>query len=129
MHTDLETALRYAPIIHFDRNDPIPPRAVGYTVFRSPRKSASFPKREVKLPRGAAFTVEYAYYFDYDIGHMYDLEHIWVTIDGQGRLIAAQASFHGKYLVVINMQPTPRDSQADIVLNQKIGEVFNSIRV
>lgn len=37
--------------------------------------------------------------------------------------------FHGKYLVVINMQPTPRDSQADIVLNQKIGEVFNSIRV
>lgn len=32
--------------------------------------------------------------------------------------------FQGKYLVVINMQPTPRDKQADIVINQKIGEVF-----
>ena len=98
MHTDLETALRYAPIVHFDRNDPIPPRAVGFTVFRSPRKSASFPKRAVKLPRGAAFTVEYAYYFDYDIGHMYDLEHVWVTVREDGGVMDAQGSFHGKFL-------------------------------
>ena len=98
MHTDLETALRYAPIVHFDRNDPIPPRAVGYTVFRSPRKSASFPKRAVELPRGAAFTVEYAYYFDYDIGHMYDLEHVWVTVREDGGVMDAQGSFHGKFL-------------------------------
>lgn len=32
--------------------------------------------------------------------------------------------FKGKYLVVVNMQPTPRDQQADIVINGKIGEVF-----
>ena len=37
--------------------------------------------------------------------------------------------FTGKYLVVINMQPTPRDKQADIVINQKIGEVFSQIEV
>ncbi|MBR4515361.1 MAG: NAD-dependent protein deacylase [Lachnospiraceae bacterium] len=32
--------------------------------------------------------------------------------------------FHGKYLVVINMAPTPRDKSADIVINDKIGQVF-----
>lgn len=35
--------------------------------------------------------------------------------------------FNGKYLVVVNMAPTPRDSQADIVLNKKIGEVFSQL--
>lgn len=32
--------------------------------------------------------------------------------------------FKGKYLVVINMAPTPRDRNADIVINERIGEVF-----
>ena len=32
--------------------------------------------------------------------------------------------FRGKYLVVINMAPTSRDSQADIVIKEKIGQVF-----
>ena len=35
--------------------------------------------------------------------------------------------FSGKYLVVVNMAPTPRDSHADIVINQKIGEVFSQL--
>lgn len=35
--------------------------------------------------------------------------------------------FHGKYLVVINMASTPRDAQADILINDKIGEVFSKI--
>ena len=35
--------------------------------------------------------------------------------------------FRGKYLVVINMAPTPRDSQADIVIKQKIGEAFSQL--
>ena len=35
--------------------------------------------------------------------------------------------FHGKYLVVINMAPTPRDKSADIVINEKIGEVFKQL--
>lgn len=37
--------------------------------------------------------------------------------------------FKGKYLVVINMQPTPRDAHADIVINGKIGEVFSQITI
>jgi len=35
--------------------------------------------------------------------------------------------FRGKYLVVVNMAPTPRDSHADIVIQQKIGEVFSQL--
>ncbi len=32
--------------------------------------------------------------------------------------------FSGKYLVVINMSPTSRDAHADIVIKEKIGQVF-----
>jgi hypothetical protein len=55
----------------------------------------------VNVPDSAAFTVEYAYYFDYDIEHMYDLEHIWVTVGKNGDALSAEASFHGKYLVLL----------------------------
>jgi NAD-dependent deacetylase len=37
--------------------------------------------------------------------------------------------FTGKYLVVINMSPTNRDVMADIVIKEKIGEVFSEITV
>ncbi len=101
MSADLQAALDYAPVIHFDERETIPLRAVGYTVFRETEKSASFPGRFVKVPDEAAFTVEYAYYFDYDIEHMYDLEHIWVTVGKDGGALSAEASFHGKYLVLL----------------------------
>ena len=96
--TDLELARAYLPIIHFDRAETIPLRAVGYTVFREGRRSESFPKRAVDVPPGAAFVIEYACYWDYDIQHMYDLEHIWVTVGPDGAPIHAEGSFHGKYL-------------------------------
>ncbi|MBR3017038.1 MAG: hypothetical protein IKH57_08170 [Clostridia bacterium] len=99
--TDLDLALRHAPIIHYDAADTIPLRAVGWTVFHETAPSRSFPGRKVEVGPGAAFTVEYACYFDYDIGHMYDLEHVWVTIDREGRPMAAEGSFHGKYLSIL----------------------------
>lgn len=99
--TEREIALRYAPIIHFDRNETIPLRAVGYTVFRKTERSRSFPRRMVNVPENAALVVEYAYYWDYDIDHMYDLEHIWVTVDHAGHVMASEGSFHGKYLTLL----------------------------
>ena len=96
--TDLETARRYTPVLHFDRAEPIPLRAVGYTVFRETSVSRSFPKRTVKVPQEAECTVEYAFYFDYDIEHMYDLEHIWITVGKDGKVLNAEGSYHGKYL-------------------------------
>lgn len=35
--------------------------------------------------------------------------------------------FHGKYLIVINKSPTPRDHQADLLIPEAIGEVFAKI--
>ena len=35
--------------------------------------------------------------------------------------------FKGKYLVVINMSPTSRDTNADILINEKIGKVFSML--
>ncbi len=37
--------------------------------------------------------------------------------------------FRGKHLVVINMAETNRDAQADIVIRERIGEVFDQIQV
>lgn len=37
--------------------------------------------------------------------------------------------FNGKYLVVINMDKTPRDQYADIVINDKIGRVLSQIKI
>jgi len=35
--------------------------------------------------------------------------------------------FKGKYLVVINMDPTSKEIKADLVIQEKIGEVFSSL--
>ena len=96
--TEREIAEKYSPILHFDRAETIPLRAVGYTVFHKTQVSRSFPRRTVQVPRGAACTVEYALYWDYDIEQMYDLEHVWVTVSEDGSVMDVQGSFHGKYL-------------------------------
>lgn len=42
--------------------------------------------------------IEYAFYYDFDIQHLYDLEHVFVRIDGEGRISGVLGSFHGKFL-------------------------------
>ena len=89
---DKRLALKYAPILHFDRDETIPLQKVGYTVFREERSSDSFPRRTVK-PDFCGLVIEYALFWDYDIQHMYDLEHIWVWVSPNGRVTKAEASF------------------------------------
>lgn len=60
---------------------------------------------------------------------VYHISHADMLIIGGTSLAVYPAAgmidyFQGKYLVVINMAPTPRDSFADIVINDKIGRVF-----
>ncbi len=89
-------AARYAPIILFDRNEPFLPLAVGYTIFRHSAPSPSFP-RDVTLQPGEVLAIEYAIWWDWDIGHLYELEHVWVFVDAQGRVTRVEASSHGGY--------------------------------
>ena len=96
---DRALAVKYAPIIHFDVAETIPLQRVGYTVFRSGRRSDAFPKREV-TPEMDGFVIEYALFWDYDIQHMYDLEHLWVWVGAEGKVTRAEGSFHGRYLTL-----------------------------
>jgi len=93
-------AARYAPIILFDLHEPFLPLAAGYTLFRADAPSPSFP-RVITLdasdrPR-AQLAIEYAIWWDWDIQHLYELEHAWVYLDAAGRVIHAEASWHGGF--------------------------------
>ncbi len=91
---DYALARRHAPRIRFDTREPFLPLAVGYTVFRENGHSPSFP-RSITLPPNAAYGVEYAIWWDWDIQHLYELEHIWVYLDASEAVVSADASWHG----------------------------------
>jgi glycerophosphoryl diester phosphodiesterase len=101
--SDHALALRHAPCIRFDAREPFLPSVVGYTVFRENAPSPSFP-REVILPANAACTIEYAVWWDWEIQHLYELEHIWVYLDADERVVAADASWHGRYHAMVDEQ-------------------------
>jgi len=91
-----ELVFRYLPLLHFDRHEPFLPLVVGYTLFRGDAPSPSFP-RPVILPPGATLAIEYAIWWDWDIQHLYELEHVWVYVDPAGRIVKVEASWHGAY--------------------------------
>jgi glycerophosphoryl diester phosphodiesterase len=86
--------------LQFDAREPFLPTAVGYTVFRESAPSPSFPRR-IELVEAehspAALAIEYAIWWDWDIQHLYELEHAWVYLDAQGQVVRAEASWHGGY--------------------------------
>jgi len=84
---------RHLPVLLLDAREPYRPTHAGYTVFRTPGQSPS--SKFLIEPRGAV-TIEYAIWYDWDIGHLYDLEHVWVHLDGAGEVVAVEASAHGR---------------------------------
>jgi hypothetical protein len=95
---DLQLARRYAPILSFDENEPFLPVRIGVTVLRSAGASPSFPRSFAFDDDRLDAVVEYAIYWDYDITHLYDLEHVWVFVGKDGSVLDCEGSFHGKYL-------------------------------
>jgi hypothetical protein len=96
MTPEARLAAEYAPAIMLDLNEPFFPRWVGYSVLEASGPSPSF-RRDLKVPTGGS-TIEYAVYWDWDIGHYYDLEHAWVYIGADGEVADCEGSFHGRYL-------------------------------
>jgi len=95
-------AARYAPILLFDAHEPFFPVTAGYTILRRSGPSPSFKQGyEIELtPEGqppASLAIEYAIWWDWDIGHLYELEHAWVYVDDEGQVVRAEASWHGDY--------------------------------
>lgn len=101
---DLALALRHAPIVWFDDAEPFLPQAVGYAVLRRPTHSPTFERfLHLRVPGGmtAAAVIEYAIWTDWDIGHLYELEHVWSYVDADGRLLHAEASWHGEWVPLL----------------------------
>lgn len=98
MKMDVELLDRYSPIIYFDKKEPFFPVLVGVTIIKEACQSPSMLKRYITFdPSQVSFVIEYAIYFDYDIVHMYELEHFWVYVGHEGEVVHAEASYHGDY--------------------------------
>lgn len=93
--SDLALAVRLAPVIRFAANEPFLPSKVGITVFDAPGRSPSAPL-EVTFEPGVVRAVEYAIWWDWDIQHLYELEHVWLKLDAEGAVVGVDASAHGK---------------------------------
>ena len=92
--SDLDLVRRYAPIVYFDAAEPFLPLYIGYTVLRATGPSPSFP-RYIALESPAVLAIEYAIWWDWDIQHLYELEHAWVFVDSAGEVVRVESSQHG----------------------------------
>ena len=95
-----DLAALYAPVIYFNQKEPFFPLVAGYTIFRGDAQSPSFPRRiELAAPghEPAALAIEYAIWWDWDIQHLYEIEHTWTYVGQDGRVVFADASWHGGY--------------------------------
>lgn len=95
MTADDALAARHSPVLMLDAHEPYPPGVMGYTLFREAGQSPS--SKFFVTPRGTV-TLEYAIWYDWDIQHLYDLEHVWVHLGDDGAVIGIEASRHGKRL-------------------------------
>lgn len=84
---------RHAPVLRFDAHEPFLPRALGYEIHEADGASASA-DHPVAL-NGAAQAIEFAIWWDWDIQHLYELEHVWVYIDDDDVVVRVEASAHG----------------------------------
>lgn len=94
----MDQILLYAPKLFFDEKEPFYPVRVGITVMRNGETSPSFKRRFTFADPAIDHVIEFAIYWDYDIQHLYELEHVWVYVGGDGSVEDCEASFHGRYL-------------------------------
>lgn len=97
--SDLAIARNLAPTLWLDRNEPFSIHKVFCTVFRWNGDSPSYPRR-LTLDQNEHVAVEYAIAWDFDIGHAYELEHIWVYADSCGVPVRVEATAHGNFRAV-----------------------------
>lgn len=105
IEVNIELIKKYIPVVMMDLKEPFEIDAMAYTVFQETKRSSSFPKRIVEIePARVSFAIEYAIWYDYDIQHLYDLEHVWVYVGHDGTVIKVEGSFHGKYLNMVDLE-------------------------
>lgn len=90
----IELARRLAPVIRFCDNEPFLPSRVGISVLTAPARSPSA-TLDITFEPGVAKVIEYAIWWDWDIQHLYELEHIWLKLSAADEIVAVEASAHG----------------------------------
>lgn len=94
-------AAQHSPILYFDTREPFLPLAAGYTILTQDGPSPSFDRQIELRPDDerppAALAIEYAIWWDWDIHHLYELEHVWVFLDRAGQAVRVEGSWHGKF--------------------------------
>lgn len=91
---DIALARRLAPVIRFADNEPFLPSHVGISVLTAAGRSPSS-RLEIGFEAGVSKVIEYAIWWDWDIQHLYELEHIWLKLGAGDQLVAVEASSHG----------------------------------
>ena len=99
--SDLALARQLSPRIRFARNEPFYPSKVGVTVLDAPGQSPSAPLA-VTFEPGVKKVIEYAIWWDWDIQHLYELEHIWLKLDASDAVVGVDASAHGKLYPMVS---------------------------
>lgn len=124
---DLDLAARFAPLIHFDAAEPFFPLAVGYTIFHAEEQSPSFSRRIARGWRpNWSQAIEYALWWDWDIGHLYELEHVWVYLDEALQPVWVEASSHGAYASMVLEDGTlPLEDGHPVVYSQPGKHAFS----
>lgn len=89
---------RYAPYLMFDLREPFLPNLVGFTRLEPDGESLSFPRSFEEADPRTDCILEYAIWWDYEIGHLYQLEQVWIYVGPNGEVLDCEATFHGRIL-------------------------------
>ena len=117
-NNEYQLAVRYAPYFYFDKKEPFPIQIIGYEVHRKTGRSRSFDRLLSINPETALFVIEYAVYFDYDIQHLYDLEHVWVWVGHDGNIADVECSSHGRVVNCWRYLRQTKDTTHPVVYGQ-----------
>ena len=111
---------KYEPVILMDKKEPFRIKKVGFfEYFEDGCRSNSFNRTfDFGNYSGAVRVLEYVYYLDYDIQHLYDLEHIWIYIGADGAIVGAEGSYHGRFLNAYRAENVTDDETLNVTCAQ-----------
>ena len=100
---DAATALlarQLAPILLCDKYEPFEPAVVGISHLKRGETSPSFHHLNpfTKAPNRTFTILEYAIWWNGDIQHLYELDHVWIYLNENNSPIHITASAHGEMI-------------------------------
>jgi hypothetical protein len=102
----IDDIVRYFPQLHIDTNEPLRPSHIGYQIYEADHYLSIYPSPTYKrllyflteiteAEVDANYIIEYSLWYDADIQHLYELEHLWVYLDEHKKIIKIEGSRHG----------------------------------